>query len=34
MKCGGGANQLIAGRITDMGSGSAYYDQYVRLENG
>ena len=30
---GGGANQLIAARLTDIGSGAAYYDQYVRLEN-
>jgi anaerobic selenocysteine-containing dehydrogenase len=30
---GGGANQLIAARLTDIGSGAAYYDQHVRLEN-
>ena len=30
---GGGVNQLIAAGLTDMGSGAAYYDQYVRLEN-
>jgi anaerobic selenocysteine-containing dehydrogenase len=30
---GGGANQLIAAQLTDIGSGAAYYDQYVRLEN-
>jgi anaerobic selenocysteine-containing dehydrogenase len=30
---GGGANQLITARLTDIGSGAAYYDQYVRLEN-
>lgn len=30
---GGGVNQLIAARLTDLGSGAAYYDQYVRLEN-
>lgn len=30
---GGGVNQLIAAELTDMGSGAAYYDQYVRLEN-
>jgi anaerobic selenocysteine-containing dehydrogenase len=30
---GGGANQLIEARLTDIGSGAAYYDQYVRLEN-
>jgi anaerobic selenocysteine-containing dehydrogenase len=29
----GGINQLIAARLTDIGSGAAYYDQYVRLEN-
>ena len=30
---GGGVNQLIAAYLTDIGSGAAYYDQYVRLEN-
>jgi len=30
---GGGVNQLIAAQLTDIGSGAAYYDQYVRLEN-
>jgi anaerobic selenocysteine-containing dehydrogenase len=30
---GGGVNQLIAARLSDIGSGAAYYDQYVRLEN-
>jgi anaerobic selenocysteine-containing dehydrogenase len=30
---GGGVNQLIAARLTDIGAGAAYYDQYVRLEN-
>ncbi len=30
---GGGVNQLIAARLTDIGSGAAFYDQYVRLEN-
>ena len=30
---GGGVNQLIAAGLTDIGSGAAYYDQYVRLEN-
>ena len=30
---GGGVNQLIAAELTDIGSGAAYYDQYVRLEN-
>lgn len=33
ISCGGGVNQLIAAGLTDMGSGAAYYDQYVRLEN-
>jgi len=30
---GGGANRLIEPRLTDLGPGAAYYDQYVRLEN-
>ena len=30
---GGGVNQLIAAGLTDIGSGAAYYDQYVKLEN-
>jgi anaerobic selenocysteine-containing dehydrogenase len=30
---GGGVNQLIAAELTDIGSGAAYYDQHVRLEN-
>jgi anaerobic selenocysteine-containing dehydrogenase len=30
---GGGANQLISAVLTDIGSGAAFYDQYVRLEN-
>ena len=30
---GGGVNQLIAAGLTDIGSGAAFYDQYVRLEN-
>jgi anaerobic selenocysteine-containing dehydrogenase len=34
MKCGGGANQLVAAELTDIGCGAAFYDQYVRLENG
>ncbi len=34
MKLGGGANQLIEARLTDIGGGAAYYEQYVRLENG
>ena len=33
MKFGGGANQLIAAELTDLGDGAAYYSQYVRLEN-
>ena len=32
MKLGGGANQLIAADLTDMGGCAAYYSQYVRLE--
>ena len=34
MKCGGGANQLVAAELTDIGGGAAFYDQYVRIENG
>jgi len=34
MKLRGGANQLIEARLTDIGAGAAFYDQYVRLENG
>ncbi|MGA7875307.1 MAG: molybdopterin-dependent oxidoreductase, partial [Desulfoferrobacter sp.] len=34
MKCGGGANQLIAAQTTDLGNGTAFYSQFVRLENG
>ncbi len=30
---GGGANQLVAAGLTDMGSGTPFYCQYVRLEN-
>ncbi|MBW2411054.1 MAG: molybdopterin-dependent oxidoreductase, partial [Deltaproteobacteria bacterium] len=30
---GGGANQLIEARLTDMGSGAAFYSQYVNLIN-
>ncbi len=30
---GGGVNQLIEATLTDMGSGAAFYSQYVRLEN-
>jgi anaerobic selenocysteine-containing dehydrogenase len=33
MKYGGGINQLIASQLTDMGEGTAFYSQYVRLEN-
>jgi anaerobic selenocysteine-containing dehydrogenase len=33
MCLGGGVNQLIEARLTDMGSGAAFYSQYVRLEN-
>ena len=33
MKLGGGANQLIAAELTDIGNGAPYYQQYVRLEN-
>jgi len=33
ISCGGGVNQLISAGLTDIGSGAAYYDQYVRLEN-
>ncbi len=32
MCLGGGANQLIEARETDLGHGAAYYQQYVRLE--
>jgi anaerobic selenocysteine-containing dehydrogenase len=33
MKLGGGANQLIAAVISDVGKGASYYQQYARLEN-
>jgi anaerobic selenocysteine-containing dehydrogenase len=33
MKLGGGANQLIAAELTDIGNGAAYYQQCVSLEN-
>jgi anaerobic selenocysteine-containing dehydrogenase len=33
MCLGGGANQLIEARLTDIGSGAAFYSQYVRLKN-
>ena len=34
IKYGGGINQLIEATVTDMGTGAAFYEQYVRLENG
>lgn len=33
MKLGGGANQLIAAALSDVGRGAPYYQQYARLEN-
>jgi anaerobic selenocysteine-containing dehydrogenase len=33
MSLGGGANQLIEAKQTDMGPGAAYYSQYVNLTN-
>ncbi len=33
MHYGGGANQLIKSKITDLGEGAAFYSQHVRLEN-
>jgi len=33
IKYGGGANQLIAAELTDIGNGAPYYEQGVRLEN-
>jgi anaerobic selenocysteine-containing dehydrogenase len=33
MSRGGGANQLIASGVTDIGGGAPFYEQYVRLEN-
>ena len=33
MSQGGGANQLIASGLTDIGGGAPFYEQYVRLEN-
>ncbi len=33
MGLGGGVNQLIREETTDMGSGTPYYRQYIRLEN-
>jgi anaerobic selenocysteine-containing dehydrogenase len=32
MSRGGGANQLIAAGLTDLGGGAPFYTQYVRLE--
>lgn len=32
-KLGGGANQLIAAGLTDMGKGAPYYQQYVTIAN-
>jgi hypothetical protein len=34
MAMGGGINQLISERATNIGGGAAYYHQCVRLENG
>jgi anaerobic selenocysteine-containing dehydrogenase len=34
MKYGGGVNRIIEARLTDLGACAAFYDQYVRLENG
>lgn len=31
-KLGGGANRLIQDRVTDLGDGAAFYDQFVRLD--
>ncbi|MBN2514406.1 MAG: molybdopterin-dependent oxidoreductase [Deltaproteobacteria bacterium] len=33
IKFNGGVNQLIEAQLTDMGNGSPYYSQFVRLEN-
>ncbi len=33
MSLGGGINQLIEARLTDMGDGAAFYEQFCRLEN-
>ncbi len=33
ISCGGGVNRIIEAAVTDMGSGAAFYRQYVRLEN-
>jgi len=32
VSCGGGVNLLVEGRATDLGEGTAFYDQRVRLE--
>ena len=32
MNLGGGANRLIAARVTDLGETAAFYSQHVRLE--
>jgi len=32
MRFGGGVNRLISAAFTDMGNGTAYYSQWVRLE--
>ena len=32
LRCGGGANRLINALLSDMGRGTPYYHQYVRLE--
>jgi hypothetical protein len=32
MSRGGGANQLIAAGLTDLGGGAPFYAQFVRLE--
>ena len=34
MKVGGGANQLVDAKLTDIGGGAAFYDQDARIENG
>jgi len=33
MMKGGGVNRIIEPRLTDMGTGAAFYEQYVRIEN-
>lgn len=32
MSLGGGQNQLIEARLTDLGQGTAFYEQFVRVE--